>query len=111
MNTCANCVRPDDTRNVTTFIEVSSDKSEKVEKIKGTDIPVWKVVKLHLEGSSIEEIVDRYPVLSAEEVRGAVGYYYCQRRRISRHFGEDEEVDYVTKSASQETRKFLPETS
>ncbi len=93
MNSYNNCGRPDDTKNVTSFIEISGEENEKIEKIKETDIPVWKVVRLHLDGSTIEDIIEKYPVLSEEEVKDAVSYYYCHRRRIARHFSNDDEVD------------------
>ncbi|MBS3736700.1 MAG: DUF433 domain-containing protein [Candidatus Bipolaricaulota bacterium] len=81
-----------DRHSVTAFIE-GDEANDGIEKIKGTDIPVWKIVKLHLEGFAIEDIIERFSDLSEKQVRGAVSYYYCHRRRITRRIEESEEVD------------------
>lgn len=81
-----------DRHSVAAFIE-GAEANDGIETIKGSDIPVWKVVKLHLEGSAIEDIVERFSDLSEKQVRGAVSYYYCHRRRITRQTEESEEVD------------------
>ena len=78
-----------DTRNVSSFIEIQGRETEGKEKVKGTDVPVWKVVKAHLDGSTIEDILESYPDLSEEGVRGAISYYYCHRRRIGRQIDEE----------------------
>ena len=78
-------------RGVTSLIEAGSKETGGIEEIKGTDIPVWKIVKLHLGGLSVEGILDGYPGLKKEAVRVAITYYYCNRRRITRQMDENEE--------------------
>lgn len=78
-----------DQSSVTAFIE-RDEENEGIETIKGTDIPVWKIVKLHLGGFAIEDILERFNNLSEEQVRGSVSYYYCHRRRIERQLEESE---------------------
>lgn len=78
-----------DQRSVTAFIE-RNEVNGGIETIKGTEIPVWKVVQLHLAGSTIEDILERFSDLSEEQVRGVVSYYYCHRRRIERQLEESE---------------------
>ena len=80
-------------RDITSFIEIRETENEGKEKIKGTDVPVWKIVKLHLEGTGIDGIMERYAELSEEEIRGAISYYYCNRRRIERQLSESEKDD------------------
>ncbi|MCF7891039.1 DUF433 domain-containing protein [Candidatus Bipolaricaulota bacterium] len=75
---------------MTSFIE-RDEVNDGIETIRGTDIPVWKVVKLHLGGFTIEDILERFSDLSEAEVRGAVSYYYCNRRRIERQLEENKE--------------------
>ena len=72
--------------------ELWCEGSEKVETAKGSGVPVWKIVKLHLSGSSKEEILEKFPSLEENNVRGAISYYYCNRRRIERQL-EDNAVD------------------
>ena len=80
-----------DPRRITSFIEIEDQNDEGKEKIEGTDIPVWKIVKLHLAGSEIMDIIELYPELSEAEIRGAISYYYCNRRRMERQLSESEQ--------------------
>jgi len=78
-------------RGITSFIEVGSEETGGIEKIEDNDIPIWKIVKLYLGGLSVEGILDEYSGLKKEEVRNAISYYYCNRRRITRQMDENEE--------------------
>jgi len=80
----------EDVRNRTSFIETRSIEGERLEMIKGTDIPVWKIVKLHLAGTGVSEIKNRYSELEEREIRGAISYYYCNRRRVERQLDRNE---------------------
>ncbi len=42
--------------------------------IKGTRIPVYLIVSLISEGMSIEEIINDYPSLTAENIKAAIQY-------------------------------------
>ena len=79
-----------DTHNVTAFVERREGVCGGVELVKESRVPVWKVVRAHLNGSSIREIIEDHPELSEEAVRGAISYYYCHRRRIERQMGDHE---------------------
>lgn len=92
MNYSDKCNCSGDRHSVTAFIE-RDEVNDGIETIKGTDIPVWRIVKLHLEGSTREDIRDRFSDLSEEQVRGAVSYYYCHRRRIERQLEESEATE------------------
>lgn len=89
MNTSDSFGCSEDRRSVTAFIE-RNEVNDGIETIKDTDIPVWKVVQLHLAGSTIEDILESFGDLSEDQVRGAVSYYYCHRRRIERQLEESE---------------------
>ena len=42
--------------------------------IKGTRIPVYLIVSLVSEGMSVEEIINDYPSLTAEDIKAAIQY-------------------------------------
>ncbi|MBS3787883.1 DUF433 domain-containing protein [Candidatus Bipolaricaulota bacterium] len=92
MNDSDRCSYSGDQNFVTAFIE-RDEVNEGLETIKGTDIPVWKIVKLHLGGFTIKDILERFNGLSEEQVRGSVSYYYCHRRRIERQLEESEATE------------------
>ena len=43
--------------------------------IRGTDIRVKTVVRLHLKGYAIEEIRDEFPTLSMREIQAALRFF------------------------------------
>ncbi len=79
-----------DVRHVTAFVDRRKGVCEGAELIKGSRVPVWKVVRAHLRGLSIGEILEDYSELTEEDVRGAISYYYCHRRRIERQMSNHE---------------------
>lgn len=79
-----------DTHNVTAFVESREGVCGGVELVKESRVPVWKVVRSHLKGLSIGEILEDHSELTEEDVRGAISYYYCHRRRIERQMSEHE---------------------
>lgn len=42
--------------------------------IKGTRIPVYLIISLVSEGMSVEEIINDYPSLTAEDIKAAIQY-------------------------------------
>ena len=42
--------------------------------IKGTRIPVYLIVSLVAEGESVENIIEDYPSLTAEDIKAALRY-------------------------------------
>ena len=42
--------------------------------VKGTRIPVSMILNLVAHGTSVDEIIDDYPVLTAEDIRAAILY-------------------------------------
>ncbi|MFB6100578.1 MAG: DUF433 domain-containing protein [Candidatus Nanohalobium sp.] len=55
-------------------VEVDPEKMTGKPVIKGTRIPVEKIVKLLAHGLEVEEILEEYPNLEEEDVRAALEY-------------------------------------
>ena len=57
-------------------------------RISGTRVSLDSIVYAFLEGLSPESIVDDFPVLSLEEVYGAIAYYLGHRQEVDAHLAE-----------------------
>ena len=82
--------RPGD-RQIGSFVEIREDVCDRDEVVKESEIPVWKIVRLHKKGFSIAEILEKFTELTRENVKGAISYYYCHRRRIERQLSDQEQ--------------------
>lgn len=68
------------------------------ETIKGHRIPVWQIAKLYIEGSSVEEIGEKFPRLSRDEINQAIRFYEKNEEKISTQIEENEPENVITPS-------------
>lgn len=61
----------------------SEQDFDRVKTLEGQDVEIWKIAKLHNNGSSIEGIADNFPGLRKEEVNIALFYYKRNRKKIN----------------------------
>jgi len=59
---------------MTERIEINAEVMLGKPVIRGTRIPVELLLRKLAEGATIEEVLDAYPRLSAEDVRAALAY-------------------------------------
>lgn len=60
-------------------------------RIAGSRVSLDSVVYAFLEGASPEEIVSQYPVLTLEQVYGAVAFYLRRREDIDQYLAAQKE--------------------
>jgi uncharacterized protein (DUF433 family) len=65
-------------------------------RIKGTRVSLDSIVYAFLDGDSPETIAQSFPVLTLEQVYGAIAYYLAQREEIDAHL-RLEEADFEAK--------------
>lgn len=76
-------------------------------RISGTRISLDSVVYGWLSGQSPESIVDSYPVLTLEQVHGALAYYLAHQEEIEQYLHQGE-AEFET--LRQELSRKLSET-
>lgn len=67
--------------------------------ITGTRVSLDSIVYTFLDGLSPESTVQAFPVLSLEQVYGAIAYYLANRKKIDKHL-QNERADYENKLQS-----------
>jgi uncharacterized protein (DUF433 family) len=77
-------------------------------RISGTRVSLDSVVVGWLGGLSVESIVDSYPVLTLEEVHGALAYYLAHQEEIDEYLLRGE---VAFEKLRQECRQRLMERS
>ena len=65
-------------------------------KIAGTRVSLDSLVYLFLEGLSPESIARSFPVLTLEQVYGAIAYYLAHREEVDAHL-RNEDSDFEQK--------------
>lgn len=76
-------------------------------RISGTRVSLDSVVYGWLNGLSPESIVDSYPVLTLEQVHGALAYYLAHQEEIEEYLSQGE-AEF--EGLRQELRRKLSET-
>ncbi|MBC8876983.1 MAG: DUF433 domain-containing protein [Planctomycetes bacterium] len=66
------------------------DANDRVVRISGTRIPLERVVRAFLAGSTPEQIAQDYDVLSIEDVYAVVNYYLHHRPEVDAYLAEAE---------------------
>jgi uncharacterized protein (DUF433 family) len=75
--------------------------------IAGTRVSLDSVVHAFREGASAEAIAtERFPVLTLEQVYGAIAYYLAHRKEIDEYLSQD---DAEYEALRQKTREADPE--
>src|SRR5258707_9982692 len=83
------------------------DRRESSYWISGTRVSLDSIVLAFLRGASPESIVQSFPVLSLEEVFGALAYYLANQTTIDTYL-QTQEPDFVDLSKrSRETNPLL----
>ena len=67
------------------------EKLETGYRIKGARVSLDSIVHAFLNGQSPQSIAEDFPVLTLEEVFGAIAYYLRNRAEINRHLREVDE--------------------
>lgn len=75
-------------------IEIDPDIMTGKPVIKGTRIPVEKIIQLLAHGMDIEELIEEYPNLEKEDIQAALKYAaeMLEEESVFRTGGEDFEV-------------------
>ncbi len=59
---------------MTNRVEINADIMQGKPVIRGTRIPVELLLRKLAEGATIEDLLDAYPRLAADDIRGALAY-------------------------------------
>ena len=81
------------------------EKHEKGYRIAGTRVSLDSIVYAYLEGLRPESIADDFPVLTLEEVHGAIAYYLGHRKEVDAHL---KQVDEDFPALQQRVRETYP---
>ena len=65
-------------------------------RIVGTRVSLDSIVYAYLNGDTPETIRESFPVLTLEQVQGAIDYYLAHRDEVDAHL-RDEEADFEEK--------------
>lgn len=76
-------------------------------RIGGTRAPLDSVVYLYREGLSVESIVECYPVLTLEEVHGALAFYLANQAQIDQYLCVGERIAWKQHKESREVNAEL----
>jgi uncharacterized protein (DUF433 family) len=68
------------------YVEYRDD----VYRIAGTRVALDSIVRRFWEGDAPESIVQSFPVLTLEQVYGAIAYYLCHQARIDTYLKQTE---------------------
>jgi len=68
-------------------------------RVAGTRVSLDSIVYAFLSGQSAESIAQSFPVLTLEQVYGAITFYLAHREEIDRYL-EAQEKDYEAKRAA-----------
>lgn len=78
-------------------------------RVAGTRVSLDSVVYAWLNGLSPESIVDSYPVLTLEDVHGALAYYLGHQDEVDEYLRQGEaEFDALRQQLSQKLREARP---
>ena len=77
-------------------------KVEGVLKVAGTRVSLDSLVYAFREGLTAECIVESFPVLTLEQVYGAIAYYLANRAVVDKHLIEEERHAQVLHAESRQ---------
>ena len=78
------------------------EQREGLYKVTGTRVSLDSIVYAFLSGQSAESIAQSFPVLTLEQVYGAITFYLAHREEIDRYL-EAQEKDYEAQRAASRT--------
>jgi uncharacterized protein (DUF433 family) len=80
-----------------------SESADGVIRIAGTRIPLERILRAFLDGSTPEQIVHDYDVLDLEEVYAVISYYLLHRKEV------DEYLAVASEDGGKTTQKIQQE--
>jgi uncharacterized protein (DUF433 family) len=80
-----------------------SESEDGVVRIAGTRIPLERVIRAFLAGSTPEQILQDYDVLAIEDVYAVVNYYLHHRGDVDRYLANAEQEAAKTRDAIERT--------
>ena len=75
------------------------DQRDGAYRVAGSRVSLDSIVYAFISGQSAESIAQSFPVLTLEQVYGAITFYLANREEIDRHLGAQRE-DYEAKRAA-----------
>jgi uncharacterized protein (DUF433 family) len=75
------------------------EQREGVYRVSGTRVSLDSIVYAFIGGQSAESIAQSFPVLTLEQVYGAITFYLAHREEVDRYL-EAQEQDYEAKRAA-----------
>jgi uncharacterized protein (DUF433 family) len=75
------------------------EQREGVYRVAGSRVSLDSIVHAFLSGQSAESIAQSFPVLSLEQVYGAITFYLAHREQVDRYL-EAQQQDYEAKRAA-----------
>jgi uncharacterized protein (DUF433 family) len=76
-------------------------------RARGTRVSLDSIVSLYLEGRSAESIAQSFPVLTLEQVYGALAYYLAHRKEIDAYLAQQETEGEVERRKSHSAHRAL----
>jgi uncharacterized protein (DUF433 family) len=76
-------------------------------RVAGTRVSLDSLVYLYREGVSPESMVDSYPVLTLEQVHGALAYYLANQAEVDAHVAAAEAAAELQHQESRRTNAEL----
>ena len=83
----------------TTYVE----QRDNVYMVSGTRVSLDSVVRAFLAGDSAETIAQAFPVLSLEQVYGAIAFYLAHRDEVDRYLSSRADEFEAGRQASRES--------
>ncbi|NJM71746.1 MAG: DUF433 domain-containing protein [Scytonema sp. RU_4_4] len=83
------------------------EQREDCYRILGKRVSLDSVVYAFLGGTSPEGIVQSFPVLTLEEVYGAIAFYLANREAIDTYLAQGEEIFETLRKQARETNSLL----
>lgn len=75
------------------------DQRDGAYNVSGTRVSLDSIVHAFISGQSAESIAQSFPVLTLEQVYGAITFYLAHRQEVDRYL-EAQEKDYEAKRAA-----------
>jgi uncharacterized protein (DUF433 family) len=75
------------------------DQQDGAYRVAGTRVSLDSIVYAFISGQSAESIAQSFPVLTLEQVYGAITFYLAHREEVDRYL-EAQEKDYEAKRAA-----------
>src|SRR5260370_13960065 len=82
-------------------------KTEGAYRVGDTRVSLDSLVYLFREGMSVESMVESFPVLTLEQVHGALAFYLANQKEIDAYLAEGERTAESQRQASKQTNAEL----